>query len=147
MAKKKIVIFMTVDNDNHAEPSGTRLVDEPEHQFKGADETYKVFVNDSDSNLGTDVPSKQAMATAAAHELGHVLSSIFDLPGGMKQDPRQLGELVHVCCAAHGANDEQRNRIRRNERLAWKLARKIYPNLAKENARLALATYEPGGAL
>jgi hypothetical protein len=142
MAKRRIAIFLSVDDKVTDEPSGTRRIDEKENQFPGADETYKVYIHGDDQRekMFPNVPANEAMLTTAAHEFGHVLSSIFKIPGGMHEDPRQHGE-IRGCCTAHVATPEQKERINRNETLAWEIGRKIVPNLNEDMAKEALDTY------
>lgn len=153
MAIKKVAILITIDTSEKEEPSGTTRVDlrKPEKQVPGADETYYVFVNDSWNPGPEGKPNKERMLDSCAHEIGHVLSSAFKVKGGMHEDPRAKGEFVDFLKASYAtgefllpklASDDQKRRVFQNENMAWQIAEKIRPELNKESAAEALATYE-----
>jgi hypothetical protein len=149
MAVKQVAILIRIDSGEQEQSCYSGRSDlfpgNKKHEVPGADETYIVGIHNSNSNREhhfMEAPNKNEMLDCAAHELGHVLSAIFDLPGGMLNDPRQKGELQGLF--AH-PNSEQVKRILENETLAWKLAEKIRPELDKESARKDLDSYSPEG--
>jgi hypothetical protein len=132
--KKKVVIFMDIDTtkqDSSAVRTGMPSPNMPE--VPGV-ESYTVYVR-GDDGFGKPIDS-------AAHELGHMLSSVFELPTGMKNDPRTTGELANNHGAPRTIN--QMDRIYSNERLAWKLAEKIKPDLDPEDKQKCLDSYLDG---
>jgi hypothetical protein len=145
MARKKVAILFEIDTSDKENSSGTtRLDDKGFGMVPGADETYLVRVNDS-FHPGTEgKPNKAAMLDAAAHELGHVLSSVFKVKGGMHEDPRSRLEFQGM----HGmdeieehATPDQCGRLWANENIAWQIAEKIRPELNQADKQMCLDTY------
>ncbi len=145
MAIKKVAILLTIDTSEKEEASATVRLDLPgsEHEgmgIPGADETYLVRVHDDTTPGPEGKPNKAAMLDSAAHEIGHVLSSVFKMKGGMHEDPRTLGEF-HDNRWWNQASVNQANRVMTNEKLAWDIARKIRPSINEEQIKAALETY------
>ena len=131
--KKRVVIYMDIDTERE----GSSAVGMGNPFPEGVDplpgvESYTVFVN-----KGSDYGDAM---DATAHELGHAVSAIFELPGGMKNDPRPQKEFNSRYDQVN-LTLEQADRIWSNERLAWKIAEKIKPDLDKANAKRALDSY------
>jgi len=146
MALKKIAILMEVDIDEKEISCGTLRADKApvpaimRVQVPGADETYLVFIHDSDESKPIGEGNVQAMVDCAAHEIGHVLSSVFKLPGGMLDDPRGNGEL-NTPELYNNPTLQQRQRIWNNEIMAWNIARKVRPQLDEAGVKRALDSY------
>ena len=146
MAIKKVAILVTIDTGEQSQscysgrsdkfPKGHNRLSVP-----GADETYVVGIHNSNANRThnfMEMPNRDEMLDCAAHELGHVLSAVFEYPEGMMNDPRQLGELPYPWSTP---NPEQKKRMIANEALAWKLAEKVRPNLDRDGAAKDLKSY------
>ena len=136
--RKRVVVFVDIDTTRDSNVSGAgigtpfAMPDKVVAKTFGADEVYSVVINPD--------PKGRSLVDITAHELGHILSAVYEIPGGMKQDPRTLKEET----ANRWDNVptvEQADRIWANEVLAWKLAEKIVPNLNKQDAKEALDTY------
>lgn len=142
--RKKVLMIIDIDTEKQG-ISGVGPADFLSPVFKQAAksisqlegrpvEIYEVQVRKDVEDYNQD-----ALIDVTAHEIGHALSRVFDLPGGMMSDPRTLGELVNRSVDdnrpgphgpdCHCANPtlEQMGRIVTNEQLAWKLAHKIRP--------------------
>ena len=149
MQKKKVGILLIMDPDNTEDSSGACRSDNVKNRvgqsFKlpGTDETYLVFINNCAQDRLKSQTENDAQLDSTAHELGHVLSSIFRIPGGMQDDPRPRKEIdsANACCIRHGATAEQLKRIQTNELLAWKLAKKIRPQVSPDGIKAALDSY------
>jgi hypothetical protein len=75
---------------------------------------------------------KNAAETVLAHELGHVIASIFQEPShnpALKMLAQILGEQVLVP----------------TEKRAWQLGEAIYPELSQAQKNQAIQSYENGG--
>jgi hypothetical protein len=149
MEEKTIGILVHFDPYDTTHSSGAVRTDNKKNlagtSFKipNTDETYIVFMNNNPKDNLAGESERDSQLDGLAHELGHVLSSIFRIPGGMQDDPRAKGEFRHMCCAAHAATPKQAEAIFHNEKLAWEIARKIRPEINPESERQALATYDP----
>jgi hypothetical protein len=143
---KRAIILVAIDPEEREDSSSTRLVPKEMLNVKenpalgDADEVYEVTVTALD-------PTQSDMLDTAAHELGHVLSAMFDLPGGMKDDPRTRGKVslfTQVFGPEH-LGEEERKRLKSNEVGAWNIGRKIRPELSLDKARKSLRTYCKAG--
>src|SRR5277367_6786865 len=103
MAIKKVAILVTIDSGEQEDSCYSSRVDSlsgkarMKYQVPGADETYIVGIHNSSHNRPhslMEAPNADEMLDCAAHELGHVLSAIFEKPNGMMNDPRQKEELT-----------------------------------------------------
>lgn len=165
MKHKKIAILITLNPDKKLEPSGTGRIDDkpgfPRGKFpdvEGADEIYIVYVTGQGSTqnalpvspsrdfakflrfLVSPVADSEAM-DSLAHELGHVMSNIFEVPGGMQDDPRSTGEL-RKGYTPKTATDEQQARVCFNEAQAWRFGKLIRPEIDPKEPPAALGTYQ-----
>jgi len=147
MAIKKVAILLTIDTSKKTKgTSGTARTDDKSLiSIPGADETYFVKVCDDMVPGPKGKPNKYAMLTTAAHEIGHVLSSIFKVPGGMHEDPRSTGEITKPAEEMYldDFTPDMAKRIYSNEILAWNIAKQIRPDLHEDEALAAMETYEP----
>jgi hypothetical protein len=69
------------------------------------------------------------------HELGHLVAGIFQTPA-VKNDAR------YYKATSIGMTRKELRSVLANEREAWKLARKIFPEVSKKQEREALREYE-----
>jgi len=147
MAIKQVAILMTIDDSpTRGDSCRTRRSDNnpvrpTRISVPGADQTYEVIVINDEDRTPT-LTKEQQMLDCAAHELGHVLSSIFEVPGGMAEDPRTLGEFVGNRYAYEHPTESQQRRIYQNEKLAWEIGKKIRPEIDEDDMRTSLASYE-----
>lgn len=147
MAIKKVAILIRIDTGEQERSCYSGRADKfPEGNshavsVPGADETYIVGIHNSSHSHERNFmeqPDRDEMLDCAAHELGHVLSGVFEYPEGIMNDPRQRGELPYPWSRPDA---KQRERMLANEALAWKLAMKIRPGLDQGNAKDALDSY------
>ena len=145
MAIKRVAVMMTIDTGEHEQASGIvrsdRLEGDLHVAFPGADETYMMYVNDDNNVDGPGKPNKARMLDSAAHELGHLLTSVFKVKGGMHEDPRQRGEFRGMFSPEQQSTVNQCERLWGNELLAWKIAEKIRPQLDTKFAAQSLDSY------
>lgn len=148
MAKKRVAILLEIDTGDKELSCAAVRTDHPSMKgleafeaCPGVDETYRVFINDSNEPGPQGKPNKKAMLDAAAHEFGHVLSSVFRVPGGMHEDPRSNAEFLNKAVPFFSANKDQATRLYANEVLAWKIAEKIKPDLDQAEKARCLDTY------
>jgi hypothetical protein len=143
--KKLVVIGIEVDTDKplfDGSMGATKaMVVPPElkaqlaKQGMPALEAYRV-------KIGKSTRTGQDPLTITAHEIGHILSGVFEVPGGLKDDPRAKGE-IHCNCPRCATPDQQRG-IWNSEKMAWEIARKITPNLNEQDEKQSLASYREG---
>ena len=145
MAIKRVAILLEIDTGDKTNASGTCRSDQAGGpSVPGADETYVVNITDGWHSGLDGKPNKAAMMDSCAHELGHVMSSVFKVKGGMHEDPRQKGEFKHIDSfdeARRSMSADQAGRLWHNEELAWELALKIRPEVNREQMQEALDTY------
>jgi hypothetical protein len=156
--KKAVAILLYIDTTETNDSSMTARTDiRPNNMgfpvVEGADEAYAIRVNNATSPTAPGVFNNPSMLNDAAHELGHALSSIFEVPGGMMDDPRTKGEFQNLtgikrvafefglATLTDVATPEQRERILVNEKLAWDIAEKIRPGLNQAERERAYGTY------
>lgn len=136
--KKKVIIVIEIDTEQKGESSIGKMADVmpemamPLSMLPNTD-GFVVRVAGGDDNGKYAVDS-------LAHELGHAISSIFNIPGGMNQDPRTCKEILTIQSKLNLFTANQMERIYSNEVLAWELAGKIAPIDPMEKAR-CLQTY------
>lgn len=157
---KRVAILLLVELDEKIHPSAaTRLDNKPGWEenprgfphVEGAEEVYAIKLTGADNSAGprdfseflrkltAPVDVKVAMDTAA-HELGHVLSEVFEIPGGMQDDPRSKMEVTGSEWFEK-LTPEQHNRLCLNEAQAWKIGQIIRPETDPNEPASALATY------
>ena len=142
--KKRVTIELEIDTEAKG-ASGAGLVppylsniwdslDRPK-----PDERYTIRV------AGPLTPAGKSV-DVAAHELGHVLSGIFELPFGVKSDPR-TPDAKGVAEVGRGdgldISKDAAGRIWESEALAWKLAKGIWPQLSQREMEYSLESYLP----
>ena len=129
---KRIAILMEIDDGHDPEKfsysvRSDTLRSANHYQLKGAEQTYRVVVNEQEAHkINPGIESQDAVLDAAAHELGHVLSQIFNTKA-MLNDPRTKGEFVGMKCEHCEATPDQAARVYANEVEAWKHAEKMRP--------------------
>lgn len=132
--KKRVLIAIEIDTTNTEASVVADMVDAwPETtpllaELQGT-EAYVVKVGGGDTGNGENA------LDSCAHELGHVLSAIFKVPGGMRQDPRTNKEITILDNMLDNYSQNQVIRIWSNEQLAWALAEKIRAIDPLEKAR------------
>jgi hypothetical protein len=144
MAIKRVAILMEINTSEKEEASGCVRTDDKGHtSVPGADETYKIYINDDQEPGPEGKPNKYGMLTSASHEVGHVLSAIFKLPNGMHEDPRSTGEVTSMRQKYNpdSYSPDQKRRVYHNEKQAWEIARKVWPELDEEIAESCLNSY------
>lgn len=134
--KKRVMILMDVDTDAINRPSTSQSFEMAGEPFVSMARDLGVegyFVSVYPSRFGGNV------VDSAAHELGHVLSDVFALPGGTKDDPRGGAGLDRSKVTVEDAT-----RMWSCEQQAWALAEKMRPDLDQIQKGQSLATYWAG---
>lgn len=143
MAIKRVAILIQIDaGEQERSCFSMRSDTNGGPDISGADETYIVSIHNSSivrTHNVFEAPNRDEMLDCAAHEIGHVLSGVFELPGGIKDDPRTGKEIT----SWNKPTPEQIQRILASERLAWDIGEKVRPQLNKAGRDKALSTYSP----
>jgi hypothetical protein len=122
--KKTVTIEIDIDTDC----PGVTAAHIP--SFNGT--KCKVDIRQDIKNIGLGVDS-QVIAAYTAHELGHILGYICELPGNLA-DPRMLSGQMNASELPH------QQLVMNSEREAWDLAEEMFK--VKQVRQLALRTYE-----
>lgn len=122
--KKKITIEIDIDTDC----PGVTAAHIP--NFNGT--MCRVDIRQDIGNIGMGADS-QVIAAYTAHELGHILGYICELPGNLS-DPRMLSGRMNATELPH------QQLVMNSEKEAWDLAEEMFK--IRQVRQLALRTYE-----
>lgn len=141
--KKRVLVFIDIDtNVTGNSGTGPYKHDSPHYQaarILGANDAWSVKIQQpTDDSNGTPVQD------VLAHELGHMVLSVLELPGGIQDDPRS--HLKEHSCPACDPKAEKITLAEAYqeyycEQSAWGIARKMF-TLNPVSEPYALSTYQ-----
>lgn len=154
--RKRVLIYVDIDTENDSKVSGAANVNSvgsKERQDIALARALPNFVPDERYVLQLRAvntvrqPMKplgetlENQVSIMAHEMGHIISGILEVPGGMKKSPQSKGELSHLEALLFGPTREQRARMWTNELVGWEVAHKMGLPIDAKLEREALETY------